>query len=89
MYIVIVLHIGHSETPPISDLSRLPSRVRQTLQDVQSCLAELGTKVKKLTSDLQAEKVAVERLSRECTTYREVVSTRTTAIKVSWQKKSC
>ena len=77
------VYTGRSEVTSTTDPSRLPTRVRQMLQDIQSHLTELGSKVSQLTSDLQAEKVAVEKLSRECTTYREVVNTRTTAITVS------
>lgn len=53
------------------------------MKGVLSHLVKLESNVNQLSSDLQAERCKVQEMSKECASYRDVVTARTTANAVS------
>lgn len=77
------LYTGSSTAPPTTDVSHLSERTQQFLRAVQLYLAEMDSTINHLTCDLQTERENMLKLKKECSKYRDIITSTTTAMSVS------
>ena len=80
----IHVHVGHKGTGnPTPEPAHLPEKLRLALTEFNSQFDSLKSQLDTTRSLLVSSKESVKQLSLECSTYREVVTSRTAAMTVS------